>query len=563
MEIRLIGELTVIRGAGARGQTVPLPASKKTRALLAYLAATGKPQLREKLCGLLWEGPDDPRAALRWSLTKLRPIVEGRLVADRERVELVPGDAAIDLRELRKVAKPGAVAQATTETLRAAAVHARGELLEGLDLPDCYRYDEWLRGERESTHRLSVAVSRTLVERLPPAEGLVHARAWVGFEPLDEAAHAAVIRALCELGRKAEALAQYASCARQIERELGRDPSREIERLRMAIGTVTAIVAEPVAPPTVSTDRPLVGRVQERAALAASLDGNKVVLLLGDPGIGKSRLLEELVAIGRARGLTVLQGRGVEAEQVRPYGAWLDALGDDPFHVTTDRDRLFEAVAAALAARGNILVILDDVQWIDDGSAALLHYIARSSPAVRIACAARPGELADNAAALRLVRGLTREGAVHQIGLSPLDAAETAALAVAHAPGVDAARVFAESGGHPLFAVEIARALARGDTEWSSLEALLGERLELVEGIAREIVPWAAALGGAFDAELLATVTGVPLADLGRAIAELERRAILRVAGAEWDFVHDLVRTAHAASRNRRRETARGRLARV
>ena len=57
-------------------QLVPLPASKKTRALLAYLVVTGRAHTRQRLCEMLWDGPDDPRAALRWSLWKLRPLVD-------------------------------------------------------------------------------------------------------------------------------------------------------------------------------------------------------------------------------------------------------------------------------------------------------------------------------------------------------------------------------------------------------------------------------------------------------------------------------------------------------
>src|SRR5471030_798261 len=96
LEIRLLGEPQVLRD----GHAVPLPASKKSRALLAYLAASGRAHLREKLCELLWDGPDDPRAALRWSLTKLRPLVEPHLVAGREHVELQCDGALVDLHRL-------------------------------------------------------------------------------------------------------------------------------------------------------------------------------------------------------------------------------------------------------------------------------------------------------------------------------------------------------------------------------------------------------------------------------------------------------------------------------
>src|SRR6266542_6706480 len=92
-EIRLLGELEVMRG----GRAQPLPASKKTRALLGYLAVTRRSCTREELCDLLWQGPDDPRAALRWSLAKLRGVLgASAIVADRERVALGPVETDLD-----------------------------------------------------------------------------------------------------------------------------------------------------------------------------------------------------------------------------------------------------------------------------------------------------------------------------------------------------------------------------------------------------------------------------------------------------------------------------------
>ena len=88
LQIHLLGDLKLL----SRGRALVLPPSKKTRALLAFLVTTGRPHLRESLCDLLWEGPDDPRGALRWSLAKLRPLLDGehatRLVTDREWVAL-------------------------------------------------------------------------------------------------------------------------------------------------------------------------------------------------------------------------------------------------------------------------------------------------------------------------------------------------------------------------------------------------------------------------------------------------------------------------------------------
>src|SRR5688500_1364417 len=119
LEIRLLGDLEVLRG----GRPQPLPASKKTRALLAYLVATGRPHLRERLCDLFWDGPDDPRAALRWSLTKLRPLVndaeQTRLRADRERVTFTGERATTDSALVRQLLGRDA-ASVPTEALRRA-----------------------------------------------------------------------------------------------------------------------------------------------------------------------------------------------------------------------------------------------------------------------------------------------------------------------------------------------------------------------------------------------------------------------------------------------------------
>src|SRR4051794_39745670 len=106
LEVRLLGELSVVLD----GTPVTLPASKKSRALLAYLVATGREHSRERLCELLWEAPDDPRAALRWSLAKIRPVIDRgvtRLIADREHVSFERNDVDVDLDWVRRATSRG------------------------------------------------------------------------------------------------------------------------------------------------------------------------------------------------------------------------------------------------------------------------------------------------------------------------------------------------------------------------------------------------------------------------------------------------------------------------
>jgi len=99
----VLGEFAVRRN----GEDVGLPPSRKTRALLAYLAVVGRPQRRERLCQMFWARPDDPRGALRWSLSKIRQIVndDGRdaLIADRNSVTLRSSSISADLRRVTSI----------------------------------------------------------------------------------------------------------------------------------------------------------------------------------------------------------------------------------------------------------------------------------------------------------------------------------------------------------------------------------------------------------------------------------------------------------------------------
>jgi DNA-binding SARP family transcriptional activator len=590
LEIRVLGELKVVRD----GQPVELPASKKSRALLGYLAATGKAHLREALCELLWPGPDDPRAALRWSLAKIRPLLDAptRLVADRERVALDVNGAEIDLRLVRDEVR-GDVAAASTEALKRAARRFDGELLLGLDLPDCYRYHEWCTAERAAARNLRLGILGRLVQSLAssPEEALVYARERLLVDPLVEAAHVDVVRLLTELGRRREALQQCETCRRLFANELGTKPSDALQKARVLVEDPAGRTA-PAAPPAASpvdvaplpvTRSLLVGREAEISAMAAATTaadegrGSIALLFVGEPGIGKTRLLEELVAGVRSKAGVVLTGRAYEAEMVRPYGAWIDALRSEALgplssalqsdlapllpelgagtDVTGDRNRLFDAVTrllAHVAGQGRMVaVILDDIQWFDDASVALLHFVLRAlavAPSrVLVALGARPKELSDNPAAARLVRTLVREGRLKEMRLQPLDESATSRLVRAIGPNVDGARVFRESAGNPLFAVEMTRALAQSDAPLGeSLAGIIEDRLGQLQERTRSLLPWAAALGHGFTLGVLERVTRLPPTELLSLVGELEQRSILAASpSAEgYDFVHDLIRAA-------------------
>ncbi|NJR25930.1 MAG: AAA family ATPase, partial [Richelia sp. CSU_2_1] len=344
---------------------------------------------------------------------------------------------------------------------------------------------------------------------------------------------------------------------------------------------------------------PLVGRDRERALIqewassivlgntAASAQPPSVLSIAGEPGIGKTRLLEELRSL--VQGVQILWGRGFAAEMMRPYGIWIDALRslaltananippelhlllpelarstpsapDRPPAHLPDRSHLFDAVVQLLvesADRAPVMVILDDVQWIDEASSALLHYAIRllSHSPVRFACTWRSGELEENPALGRVVQALRRDRRLQTIELHPLDREQTVEL-IHSIPTLDrvdlsleiANRLFTDSGGNPLFALEVARALSQDrSASGQDLEAAIADRLQLLDRSAREFLPWAAALGRSFKPAAVAHVADYPLSQLLGAIAQLEQQTIIRPSaglGNEigYDFAHDILR---------------------
>lgn len=328
---------------------------------------------------------------------------------------------------------------------------------------------------------------------------------------------------------------------------------------------------------------PLIGRAEEWAAiqrwLATCQDGlhpptgsrpaTDVLLLVGEPGIGKTRLLEELAQAVYTSGGQVLWGRGFEAEMLRPYGVWVDvfqAMGATEFlhelkslvlnvdaAATLNRGRLFDLAAqfiAQLAATTPVLIVLDDLQWLDETSIAFLHYavrLLRHQVPVWFAWATRKREIVSNLPAYTLIQTLHREHRIQTVELAPLNREDTVALAQVVGCAADS-DVFANSGGNPLFTLEIARAQGDADSPTSStLEMLIQGRLVHLDEATRDLVLWAAALGRSFNPTILARVMDLPLPRLLSAIDQLEQHGLIRPGNTmegevSYNFAHDIVR---------------------
>ena len=248
LEIKVLGDLQVLRD----GTPVALPPSRKTRALLAYLALTRRPHRREQLCEIFWDLPDDPRGSLRWSLSKIRPLVDEptlpRLMADRQTVELRPERLDLDFFSAQAVAESSA---ASAGDLARAASLFRGPLLADLELPENSDFHTWLLGLREDARRLQTRILRALIERLgaSPGEALPHTRELVRIDPLDETAWALLVSTLASAGRSGEIRQQYEAGLRSL-RDVGGGTGALLRAWRGAQPAATSRPAERATVPT-------------------------------------------------------------------------------------------------------------------------------------------------------------------------------------------------------------------------------------------------------------------------------------------------------------------------
>jgi DNA-binding SARP family transcriptional activator/class 3 adenylate cyclase len=178
LDLHVLGALAVLRN----GERVALPPSRKTRALLAYLAVAGHPQRRERLCTMFWNAPDDPRGALRWSLSKIRQIVniDGRevLTADRNEVALRSQSIGLDLRQVRAISQHH-LPSFDISRLEQLAGLFKGGFLADLSLPRCPEYEAWRASMVNEIDLVKATVLRALIDRLAaePARALPYAYA--------------------------------------------------------------------------------------------------------------------------------------------------------------------------------------------------------------------------------------------------------------------------------------------------------------------------------------------------------------------------------------------------
>lgn len=457
----------------------------------------------------------------------------------------------------------------------------RGEFLEGLELTEFTDFHSWVSSQRETARRAHARLLAEGVRRKSDPESALHlARRLAQVDPLNQSAQAQLVRLLVAAGRQREAQTQFES-ARRLLGELGELPGPELLQALQA----------PVQPAPVTPDRrtdtatairaPLFGRDAELQEISSLVESTREkrrahsLLLSGPPGIGKSRLMDEIGHRLSKSGATVLAGRCFEIEQQRPYGPWIDALGRVSKHAigaqlgrelapllgaagqqSSSREQLYGAISELIAARAHsappVVLMLDDVQWLDAASAELLHYALRTNRhrPLLLLLATRPGELPDNDAALRLVRQLNRDGLLAERELSPLPEAEAGRLVRAVAPGADVDAIIRDSGGNPLFALELARGAGGRESLPASITDAIRERTETLPANALDVLRWGSVVGCYAPAELLGELAKLESEPLVESLETLERHALMQIVAdartplGAFAFPHEITRRA-------------------
>lgn len=558
--------------------------SARLQSLLAYLVLHRGPQPRSRLAAVFW--PESPEGQARTNLRKLilelrrgLPEVDRYVLVDERALQWRGEGATVDVVEFER-ALEGTTTVASLE--RAIGLY-RGELL-----PDCY--EDWVVAPRERIRQAYMDGLERLIAALEARRdygaAIRHARGLLDLDPLQERIARLLMRLHALTGDRTGAVRVYHACASVLQRELGTAPSLETREAyeRLLAATHVRPAAQPLAAP------PLVGRDAEwerlQAAWRTAAAGRpRVVLLRGEAGIGKSRLAEDLLEWAARQGFTVRAARCYAAEDGLAYAPITALLRARPIHSSTplarrelsrllpelltdpglsppgplsevwQRQHLFETVAQVLLADQPVLVVIDDFQWCDEESLAFLHYLSHCDPHARLLLvgALRPDDIERGHPLQRVLASWRHAGVVDEIDLRPLEEGPTERLA-ASVVGMAldraaAARVFRETGGNPLFVVELARAGLIGADNPSPLppqiQQVVRTRLERLSPPAHDLAAVAAVVGRSFTFALLAEVTGMEEDALIRGLDELWQRRIIREHGTDaYDFSHDLLRDA-------------------
>ena len=620
MEFRLLGSLEVI----IDGASVDVGGTQPRTVLAMLLVAGGRMVPAESIIQALWghNPPDSAAGTLQSYVSRLRRVLvpgatrgeAGKVLAwEPPGYKLVVGAKALDAHRFEALADQGRglLLAGDPEGARAVLGDALG-LWRGPALLEFAHLDfAWGFAAKLEERRLVATEDRIDADlRLGRHTAVVgELGELVAAHRLREQLRHHLALALYRSGRQAEALRVLDDARRTLRDQLGIDPGRPLVDLETAIlnhdpalelagdvstampvagagaGADSGVAPRPAVPPgngsapaapavepkaatpgaAASATPGLVGRDVELRQLMLALDeartATRVVLVEGEPGIGKSRLVEEAATAAAARGAAVLWGRAFEGGVAPAFWPWLpplrslvgrldrdtelapqlaslaattssaDAAGADAALVT-DRTRfeLFDAVTGLIAESSGdqqLMLVLDDLQWADPASLQLLTFVAGQlvDPPVLLVCTVRLLEVGRNDGVVEALAALSRAPGARRIFLRGLSDTATAELVeVASGRPVDdhvAAEIQERAEGNPFFATELARlvvaerggagavgAVSPGGDVPSGVRDVVRRRIALLPGATVAMLQVAAVIGRDVEFDLLTAASG-------------------------------------------------------
>lgn len=573
----------------------------KPRALLALLvAARGRPVPVEQLVDQMWgeEPPARVEASLQSYVARLRRALEpGRAAGApaqclRTRAagySLAVDDGAVDAHRFAALLQQAGDEphDRSVELLEEALSLWHGEPYAGLDSPN-------LRAEATRLEELRLASVARLWElrlaRGEHAEAVAHLEQLVGLHPLQERLWWLLTLALYRSHRQGDALAALRRAREHLADELGVDPGPELRRLEEQVlrqdealdapgGTAApgpaGVTTGAQEPASAAEQDPLVGRTDAVEAATRALDGategrGRVIVVSGEPGIGKTRLADAVAELAATRGFRVGRG-GWDAEGSPPLHAWSraleqavgrDVLGrdDDVGDAASVSFRQADSVLAAVAEDPPTLLVLDDLHWADAESLRLLRRVAgglAGTPAVLLVTSrVAPAEIGD---ALADALGVIARLDPVRIDLGGLDAEDVADWASRrsgrHVAHHVATALVGRTDGNPFYLTELVRFLvgegALGDPDapaWSRVPGgvrdVVRQRSRQLPDVAVEVLRAAAVAGRVFDVAVLDVLTRDPTA-VADAVEGAQVLGLVDEEGpGRYRFTHALVRDA-------------------
>ena len=616
--------------------------TRKVIALLAYLAVHSGFQSRDTLAVLLWPEGDNvsARAALRRTLSTLNQAFGGLgLKIERDAIALDPGDALwTDISEFLAYLHTcqthdhaaNEVCRQCQQPLNEAVALYRGDFLQGFSLRDSAEFDLWQFQQTEHFQRLAASVLDRLVRLYTDQANYVSAiqygQRWLTLDVLHEPAHRSLMRLYTWIGERSQALRQYRECVRILDQELGVAPLEETTELYQTIlenKLETPAVSQPTvetrqslpieAPAVVSQSAlPFVGRESELQALynryAALLtqEAGGLIVVEGEAGIGKTRLLEVFTADIHERGTHILKATCYESESGIAYAPFVRAIRGTlssqhrsrleqlPAHWLSElarllpelltlrpdispasflesigaQSRLFEAITQALCTilSGPTvgIMIVEDLQWADSASLDLLAYLVRRLTDQRLCLILtwRSEEILRAHRLRLLVSEYQRDGSNWSIlVLTRLDLAavdklvQSFPLPISVSRQQFAERLYRESEGLPFFVAEYLAVLSEvqhfDDTSWlipTGVQNLLRSRLARLSETGSQVLSTAAVIERSFEIDILREASGRSEEEIVDGLDELLRLGLIRELyslknNPVYDFYHDKLRT--------------------